>query len=330
VKNQLLSRHLQLRNMLLKNWKTKGLKKGDKIESQNDIARFCDFSLITIIKTLNDLQSEDIINRKVGKGSYLHNAPWFTSHLRIGFFYNREVVGGGIFHNNFYTKVVVAFEKKVISDGHEFILGSFTHKKKPLLLWDDFDAVILTGITDKTDLQDLTNTSCLLSFIDKQDKSLTQSNYHIDLEPAFIKMIKKNNNKKRYLYLDSKINSPERDVRTKAFKESFKTYGKSCNLRIISVDQENEPQKTAELVKNIIDYNPDIVCGYIHSSWYELINNVSQNSVKIYSPLLDTDQSGFIINSTEWMEEILPDIYKKLNNRKNLNQPKPYIAKFIP
>ena len=329
MKKQLLSRHLQLRNKLLKNWKTIGLKKGDKIESQNDIARFCDFSLITIIKTLNDLQTEGIIKRKVGKGSYLNNAPWFTTHLRIGFFYNREVVGGGIFHNNFYTKVVVAFEKKVISDGHEFILGSFTHKKKPLLLWDDFDAVVLTGITGKTNLKDLTNTSCLLSFIDKQDKTLSQSNYHINLEPAFIEMIKKNNDKKKFLYLDSKIDSPERDIRTNAFKQAFKNYGKSNSLKTISVDQENEPEKTANIVKSVIDFKPDFVCGYIHSSWYELINKVSQKPVKIYSPLLDTNKPGFIIDSTEWMSQILPDIYLKLNDRKNLAQPKPYIAKFI-
>ena len=329
MKKQLLSRHLQLRNMLLKNWKTKGLKKGDKIESQNDISKFCDFSLITIIKTLNDLQAEGIISRKVGKGSYLDNAPWFTSHLRIGFFYNREVVGGGIFHNNFYTKVVVAFEKKVISDGNEFILGSFTHKQKPLLLWDDFDAVVLTGITDKTNLKDLSNTSCLLSFIDKQDKNLIQSNYHINLEPAFIEMFKKNNNNKKFLYLDSKINSPERYIRSKAFKDAFKVYGKSNILKNILVDQENEPQNTVELVKKIIDFKPDFVCGYIHSSWYALIKNISKKSVRIYSLLLDTDEPGFIVNSTEWMKKILPDIYTKLNNRKNLIQPKPYIAKFV-
>ncbi|MDC0226752.1 hypothetical protein OAK12_01425 [Alphaproteobacteria bacterium] len=329
MKKQLLSRHLQLRNMLLKNWKTKGLKKNDKIESQNDIAKFCDFSLITIIKTLNDLQAEGIIKRKVGKGSYLNNAPWFTNHLRIGFFYNREVVGGGIFHNNFYTKVVVAFEKKVISDGHEFILGSFTHKKKPLLLWDDFDAVVLTGITKKTNLQDLNNTSCLLSFIDKQDQNLLQSNYRIDFEKSFNEMFKKNNKKQnKFLYLDSKIESPERSLRTKAFKDAFKNYGNKNTLKIISVDQENEPKKTADLVKTIVDFKPEFVCGYIHSDWYELINKVSQKEVKIYSPLLD-EKIGFIVDSTEWMNQILPDIYLKLNDRKNTLQPKPYIAKFI-
>ena len=329
MKKQLLSRHLQLRNILLKNWKTKGLKKGDKIESQNDIAGFCDFSLITIIKTLNDLQSEGIIRRLVGKGSYLDNAPWFTNHLRIGFFYNREVVGGGIFHNSFYTKIVVAFEKQVISDGHEFILGSFTHKKKPILLWDDFDAVVLTGITKQTSLKDLENTSCLLGFMDTQNATLNHNNYHIDFEPAFIEMFKKNDKGGKFLYLDSKIDSPEKDIRTKAFKEAFKIHGKSNTLKSILVDQENEPLKTGEIVKNIINFKPDFICGYIHSSWYELIRDISQKPVKIYSPLLDTNKPGFLINSTAWMKQILPDIYLKLNDRKNLAQPKPYIANFV-
>lgn len=330
MKKQLLSRHLQLRNILLKHWKTKGLKKGDKIESQNDITKFCDFSLITIIKTLNDLQSEGIIQRKVGKGSYLNNAPWFTSHLRIGFFYNREVVGGGIFHNNFYTKVVVAFEKKVISDGHEFILGSFTHTQKPLLLWDDLDAAVLTGITQETNLEDLNNTSCLLGFVDNQDKKLLHHNYNINFESAFADMFKKNNMKKnKYLYLDSKIASPERNIRTKAFKDAFKKFGKKNILKTIAVDQENEPTETANIVKTIVDYKPDFVCGYIHSSWYELIDKVSQKPVKIYSPLLDTDEPGFIVNSADWMKQILPDIYLKLNDRNNKTQPKPHIAKFI-
>ena len=330
MKKQLLSRHLQLRNMLFKHWKTKGLKKGDKIESQNDITRFCDFSLITIIKTLNDLQDEGVIQRKVGKGSYLNNAPWFTTHLRIGFFYNRDVVGGGIFHNNFYTKVVVAFEKQVISDGHEFILGSFTHKKKPILLWDDLDAVALTGVTAKTDITDLDTTSCLLSFIEKQNNSMSKSHYHIDFEPSFNEMFKQNNNNNKILYLDSKIDTSERDIRTKAFKTSFNNYGKTNTLKTISVDQENEPHKTANLVKMIIDFQPDFVCGYIHLSWYELIKKVSQKKVKIYSPLLDTKDPGFIVDSNEWMRQILPDIYLKLNDRKIESQPKPYLAKFVP
>ena len=55
----------------------------------------------------------------------------------------------------FILSYVVAFEKQVIADGHEFILGSFTHTQKPVLLWDDLDAAVLTGITKKTEIDDL-------------------------------------------------------------------------------------------------------------------------------------------------------------------------------
>tara|TARA_B100000579_G_scaffold429624_1_gene441698 strand:- start:188 stop:1183 length:996 start_codon:yes stop_codon:yes gene_type:complete len=330
MKKQLLSRHLQLRNMLFKRWKTKGLKKGDKIESQNDIKNVCDFSLITIIKTLNDLNSEGIIKRKVGKGSYLNNAPWFKKHLRVGFFYNRDVVGGGIFHNNFYTKLVVAFEKQVISDGHEFILGSFTHKSKPVLLWDDLDATVLTGITKETKLDEFNRTSCLLSFLDTQSDKLEKSNYRINLELAFKSMfqyLKKN--KTNILYLDSTIISPEQTSRLRSFKRNYKILGKNSKLKIISVDQEININKTDELVKCIIEFKPDVVCGYVHPDWYELIEKVSSKKIKIYSLLIDHNGPGFIVNSNNWMKEILPDIYLRLNDRKIITQPKPYNATFI-
>ncbi len=326
----LLSRHLQLRNTLFKHWKTKGLKKGEKIESQNDIKTFCDFSLITIIKTLNDLQAEGIIERKVGKGSYLKNAPWFTTHLRIGFFYNRDVVGGGIFHNNFYTKLVVAFEKQVISDGNEFILGSFTHKQKPVLLWDDLDAVVLTGITKKTELEDFSKTSCLLSLIDTQSDKLNNSNYRINLKPAFNEMFKFIKSKKtNILYLDSVIKSPEQKARLRDFKNVSLIHGKNHKLKFINVDQEFDIDKTDNIVKAILNTKPDIVCGYVHPYWYELIEKVSSKKVKIYSLLIDYNKRGFIVNSSKWMKEILPDIYKRLDNRKITHQPKSYIASFV-
>jgi len=330
MKKPLLSRHLQLRNMLFKHWKTKGLKKGEKIESQNDIKTFCDFSLITIIKTLNDLQAEGIIERKVGKGSYLRNAPWFTSHLRIGFFYNREVVGGGIFHNNFYTKLVVAFEKQVISDGHEFILGSFTHKQKPVLLWDDLDAAVLTGITKKTEIDDFKKTSCLLSLVDTQSDKLNNSNYQINLKPAFSDMLKSIKGKKNnILYLDSIIKSPAQTARLNDFKNIYKNQGKAHKLKLINVDQEFDIKKTDNIVKAILNFKPDIVCGYIHADWYELIEKVSNKKVNIYSLLIDYNKQGFIIDSNKWMKEILPDIYSRLDNRKITHQPKPFTALFV-
>jgi hypothetical protein len=286
--------------------------------------------LITIIKTLNDLQAEGIIERKVGKGSYLQNAPWFTSHLRIGFFYNREVVGGGIFHNNFYTKLVVAFEKQVISDGHEFILGSFTHKQKPVLLWDDLDAAVLTGITEKTEINDLKKTSCLLSILDTQNSKLDNNNYRINLKPAFIEMLKSiKGEKSNILYLDSVIKSPEQTTRLNDFKNIFNNKSKDLKLKFINVDQEFDIKKTDNIVKAIISFKPDLVCGSIHPEWYELIEKVSSKQVNIYSLLIDSKKQGFIVDSNKWMKEILPDIYSRLDNRKITNQPKPYTAVFV-
>ena len=329
MKKPLLTRHLQLRNMLFKHWKTKGLKKGDKIESQNDIKSFCDFSLITIIKTLNDLQAEGIIERKVGKGSYLQNAPWFTSHLRIGFFYNRDVVGGGIFNNIFYTKLVVAFEKQVISDGHEFILGSFTHKQKPVLLWDDLDAVVLTGITKKTEVEDMKKTSCLLSLIDTHSDKLSISNYRINLKTAFTEMFNFYKNKKiNILYLDSLITSPEQTVRLDDFKNVLKNKGQGHKTKFLNVDQEFNINQTENLIKAILNFKPDIVCGYVHPNWYDLIEKVSSKEINIYSLLIDVDKKGLIVNSDEWMSKILPDIYARLDNRNIKHQQISYKAVF--
>lgn len=76
VNIDLTPRHLQLREMLFRRWKTNGVKTGDKIESQNEIMKFCGFSLITVIKTLKDLEAEGVIRRQVGKGSFLVKTPW--------------------------------------------------------------------------------------------------------------------------------------------------------------------------------------------------------------------------------------------------------------
>ena len=113
-----------------------------------------------------DTWAEGVIRRQVGKGSFLVKTPWSEAHHRVGFFYNRDIVGGGIFNNDFYTKLVVAFEKAVVSDGHEFVLGSFTHKSMPIHLYDALDVVVLTGITQDTDLSKLPETSSQVAIMD--------------------------------------------------------------------------------------------------------------------------------------------------------------------
>ncbi len=297
--------------MLFRRWKTNGVKLGDKIESQNEIVKFCEFSLITVIKTLKDLEAEGIIRRQVGKGSFLVKAPWAEAHHRIGFFYNRDIVGGGIFNNDFYTKLVVGFEKGVVSDGHEFILGSFTHKSMPTHLWDALDVVVLTGITKQTRLDRLSETSSQVAIIDLVLEDLPYHAYRIDFEPAFQAMFKKFDGKKhKYLYLNSSIASSEQAGRLAAFKKACAASSTPQTLKVISVNQEDGD--TGELESVLASYKPDFVCGYIHHSWIPMINAKS----KAYPFALDADRSSFLVKSDDWMQQVLTDIYSNLDDRK--------------
>ncbi len=303
-------RHLQLREMLFRRWKTSGVRVGDKIESQNEIVKFCDFSLITVIKTLKDLESEGIIRRQVGRGSFLVKTPWTAAHHRVGFFYNRDIVGGGIFNNDFYTKLVVSFEKNVVSDGHEFILGSFTHKSMPIHLWDALDVVVLTGITKQTNIDKLSETSSQVAIMDLVLEGLPYHSYRIDFEPAFRAMFKKHEGKKRkFLYLNSAISSSEQATRLAAFKRACAASGTAHELRIISVNQEiGDPD---ELDSVMASYKPDFVCGYVHHSWIPQLSA----KAKVYPYALDSDRPGFNVDSTEWMRQVLGDIYANLEER---------------
>ena len=308
---ELSPRHLQLRDMLFRRWKTNGVKIGDKIESQNEIVKFCDFSLITVIKTLKDLEAEGVIRRKVGKGSVLVKAPWTEAHHRIGFFYNRDIVGGGIFKNEFYTKLVVTFEKSVVSDGHEFILGSFTNKSMPIHLWDALDVVVLTGITKQTNTEKLAETSSQIAIMDLVLEGLPYHAYRLDFEPAFQAMFKKNEpSKLKYLYLDSTITSTEQELRLAAFKRACAAASTPQDLRIIAANQESGDSDKLE--STLATYGPDIVCGYIHHSWLPMITAAN---AKAYPYALDSNRAAFTVNSTDWIQSVLSDIYANLDER---------------
>ncbi len=309
---ELSPRHLQLRDMLFRRWKTNGVKIGDKIESQNEIVKFCDFSLITVIKTLKDLEAEGVIRRQVGKGSFLVKAPWTEAHHRIGFFYNRDIVGGGIFNNDFYTKLVVAFEKGVVSDGHEFIMGSFTHKSMPIHLWDALDVVVLTGITKQTNTEKLAETSSQIGIMDLVLEGLPYHAYRLDFEPAFQAMFRKNEPAKlKYLYLNSAIPSSEQALRLAAFKRACAAASTPQELRIIAVNQESGDSDKLESV--LATYKPDIVCGYVHHSWLPMI---AASNAKVYPYALDSTRAAFTVNSSEWMQNVLTDIYANLEERR--------------
>jgi len=138
-----------------------------------------------VIKTLKDLEAEGVIRRHVGRGSFLMKAPWAESHFRIGVAYNRDLVGGGIFNNEFYTKLVVSIEQAVVSGGHEFILGSFTHYKMPVRLWDALDVVILVGVSPETRVDWLSQTTCQIAILDELISGLPFHSYRIEFERDF-------------------------------------------------------------------------------------------------------------------------------------------------
>lgn len=313
---ELTPRHLQLRDMLFRRWKTAGLKAGDKIESQNEITQFCDFSLITVIKTLKDLEAEGIIRRQVGRGSFLEKAPWAEAHHRVGFFYNRNIVGGGIFNNEFYTRLVIALEGGVVSDGHEFVMGSFTHDKMPVGLWDRLDMVVLAGITDATDITPLSQTTSQVSVLDAVIELPGIHNYRLDYGPAFESMFTRlGTGPNRVLYLDTVHASSEQVARLASFKRAAEQAEAVQTLRVTAVDQEDVMADTGPLADTIAAFQPDLICGYMHRSWHARMSEALAKPVRIYPFGLDSSRSGFVVESGEWMQAVLPALYANLDER---------------
>lgn len=328
---ELTPRHLQLRDLLFRRWKTNGLKAGDKIESQNEITKFCEFSLITVIKTLKDLEAEGVIRRQVGKGSFLVKAPWAEAHHRIGFFYNRNIVGGGIFNNQFYTRMVIALEQEVVSAGHEFIMGSFTHKTMPVSLWDRLDMVVLSGITSETDTSELDQTTSQVSVIDAVISLPGIHSYRLDYAPAFQQMFARFGSKtNRVLYLDTVHVSTEQAARLKAFRSAADAAEVPQVLRTFKVDQEDISASTSELEAAIVEFQPDLICGYMHYRWHTLMAECLAKPVRVYPFGLDSSRPGFVVDSVEWMHTVLPIIYQQLEDRRPEGDLHSFPARFIP
>ena len=332
LSKKLSPRHLNLRYDLFRRWKTAGLRAGDKIESQNEITKFCDFSMITVTKTLKDLEADGIIRRQVGKGSFLIKTPWAAAHQRVGFFYNRDIVGGGIFDNSFYTRMVIAVEKGVVSDGHEFILGSFTNNSMPIHIMDALDSVILTGMTEETSEKLLKDTTSQVSlFIDVLRQAENFNSFRIDFGDAFANMFQNFNGMSlRYLYLDSEISSAEQVLRLKKFKDSHQKNDPGSEINIISVNQEIGVNNTAFLHSAITEFRPDVVCGYLHRDWHETISGWSHKKIKIYGFQIDALRPGFSVDTDKWIRQILPLLYENLTNRKSCPINHIYNASFNP
>ncbi|WP_245820560.1 GntR family transcriptional regulator [Flavimaricola marinus] len=331
MKTDLAPRHLQLRETLFHRWKADGLRPGDRIESQNEIARFCDFSLITVVKTLKDLEAEGIIRRQVGRGSFLERTPWTEAHHRVGFFYNRDVVGGGIFDNDFYTRLVVGLERAVVSDGHEFILGSFTNAKMPMAVWDALDVIVLTSITGDTRLDFLDTAASQISVIDQTLIHPKVHSYRLDYAQAFRDMFTYlGGASARVLYLDSEISSNEQRLRRDAITQAAAVCGPNCVLEVTKVNQEDGPNGLTAVHDALARFNPDVVVGYANSAWLPLIRAETGPETRVFTYGLDSEGPGFVVSSNDWMQSILPKIYGNLADRKAKGAVHNFDVRFVP
>lgn len=324
----LAPRHLQLRDLLLRRWKAAGLRPGDRIESQNEIIGFCDFSLMTVTKTLKDLESEGVIQRQVGKGSFLVKAIWAEDHRRVGLFYNRDVVGGGIFDNAFYTRLVVALEKAIVSDGHEFVLGSFTNDHMPLELWDVLDVVMLTSVTGQTRLDPLERTPSLVCVIDERLERPGLHSFRIAYGAAFRAMFAHLADRPlRYLYLDSTIVSNDQQRRLLVAREAWAASRPDNRLDVIRVDQERSGGAPG-LEQALRELAPDVIFGHVHVDWHRRIAAVT--GARVYPFGLDSEGPGFVVWTEAWTREILPAIWHALENRQAEGRVHPFPARFQP
>lgn len=327
---ELTPRHLQLRDLLFRRWKTAGLKAGDKIESQNEITKFCDFSLITVIKTLKDLEAEGVIRRQVGRGSFLEKAPWAEAHHRVGFFYNRNIVGGGIFNNEFYTRLVTALERGIVSDGHEFVMGSFTNDKMPISFWDRLDMVVLAGITDETDISALSETTAQVTVLDAVINLPGVHNYSLDYGPAFEEMFARFGDKpNRVLYLDTVHISSEQTTRLQKFKAACEASDAVQILRVTEVNQEEHNWDIRPLEDTIAEFQPDLICGYMHHGWRARMAEALSKPVRIYPYGLDSNRPGFVVESGAWLKTVLPSIYLRLDERRGEGGVHTFPAHFV-
>ncbi|ARO14899.1 hypothetical protein BVG79_01555 [Ketogulonicigenium robustum] len=289
------------------------MKVGDRIESQNEIAAM-GFSLVTVLRTLRDMEADDIIYRQVGRGSFLVRLPWAETYLRIGWFYNRDTVPNGIFSNPLYSHIVAALENTVVSDGHAFVLGSFTNRKMPLELWDRLDAVILFGIAPFSTSVALKGATSLIAAMDMIVGQDWTDSYTIDVQPAFEMMVHQLRGRPtRILYVDGMTQSEhvsDRCARIHDFSNRVALH----EIEILAVDFDRDDEAIAALLTKAARFRPDIVCGFLKEAWVAALANTNAQT-KIYPVTAQPNTSGFAVDGHAWARVIADRLYACLADR---------------
>lgn len=315
--NQALApRHLQLREILLRRWKTNGLKSGDRIESQNEIVQMCAFSLITVVKTLKDLEAEGVIRREVGKGSFLRKAPWTAPYHRIGFLYNRDVVGGGIFRNSFYTEIVMAFERQVVSDGHSFAMASIANRGTRLSDIDALDIAVLTAISDETEIDFIDKATSQIVLLDHVIEHPKLHCYRVDYGPAMYDLVAGQGKlPRRFVYLDTEIESSERLLRLEWARAAMAATHPDSSLAVLRVDQETGGKVALDRLLAALREKPaDVIFGHASHSWPDAIR-ATLPEARVFPFTVHADTPGLYLDLEAWIADVLPRIYANFEDR---------------
>ena len=96
------------------------LKVGDKLETQSELVKRYDVSLITIKRALSDLISEGVLYARAGKGTYVARRPQkidYSKHLTIAYVLKD-------LDNPFYQSIVSSVERNLSKNGSNLMLYS--------------------------------------------------------------------------------------------------------------------------------------------------------------------------------------------------------------
>lgn len=300
-----LPRHRQLRENLLRQWKYRRLQKGDKIAGQTEMVEASGFSLATVVKTLKDLESDGIIQRKVGIGSYILDPVWETGSYKVGFYYNRDVVGGSILNNPFYGNLLRQLESTLLEEGHEFLYGSFSADTMLQESWKHLDALFLTGLTGGPLASEI-EVDAVVAHLDAYSKTPRYDTFHLDASPAFQRILRgaKASNMKQILYVDSVYTDPQTKHRYAQFKRALGDIYPDVRHDRICCDTEHDIEAET-LMRHLKKNPPDLMLGYIHPAWKKSILANHGDRIQVYNFAAKGEESESIeVEYAAWAREI--------------------------
>ena len=116
------------------------------------------------------------------------------------------------------------------------------------------------------------------------------------------------------MYVDSVFKTKQQEKRRKLFNKYFKN--DYFDKNIINGDVEFGIHATAKLLTHIESIHDQIVFGFIHFEWQQLIQKHFKR--KVLTLCLNTSKNvrpSFYINMSEWVKDVLTQIKNRSVNR---------------